>query len=102
MIPAYNRQKNNKTGDKTGIRDALYPVLERHGLLSEPERARRIIRHIERKGPRNPWGYLEGILQRNSDFDPEEETTDTTDRSQGAISAGEILRREGWNREAGQ
>ena len=94
--------KNNKTGENSGIRNALYPVLERHGLLSEPERARRIIRHIERKGPRNPGGYLEGILQRNSGFDPAEGTTDTTDRGQGATSAGEILRREGWNREAGQ
>jgi len=94
--------KNNKTGEKSGISNVLFPVLERHGLLSEPGRARRIIRHIERQSPRNPGGYLESILQKKPDFDPwEEESTDTTnsqqtDRGQGPVAVGDILRREGW------
>jgi len=63
-------KKNNRTGEKSGIPNALHPVLERHGLLSDQERARRIIRHIERKQPHNPGGYLESILQKKPDFDP--------------------------------
>jgi len=98
-------REQTRTEGHSRIREALNPVLERHGLFSEPERVRRIVRHIERKGPRNPGGYLESIFKKNPDFDPwEEEPTTTnrqqTDKGQGAISAGEILRRGGWGREA--
>jgi hypothetical protein len=90
-------KKNNRTGEKSGIGNALHVVLERHGLLSEPERVRRIIRHIERQNPRNPGGYLESILQKKPDFDPweEEETTNRTDR-QGPMAVGDILRQVGY------
>jgi hypothetical protein len=90
-------RKNNRTGEKSGIGNALHAVFERHGLLSEPERVRRIIRHIERKAPRNPGGYLESILQKKPDFDPweEAETTNRPDR-QGPMAAGEILRQAGY------
>ena len=92
-----DEKKNNRTGEKSGIPSMLYPVLERHGLLSEPERVRRVIRHIEQKAPRNPGGYLESILQQKPGFDPweEEESTSRTDR-QGPVAVGDILRREGY------
>jgi hypothetical protein len=95
-------KKNNRTGEQSGMRNALFPVIERHGLLSEPERAQRIIRHIEGKSPRNPGGYLESILQKNPGFDPwDEEPTEGTNsqqpaRGQGPVAAGDILRCEGW------
>ena len=97
-------KENNRTGEKTGIRNALHHVLERHGLLSFPERAGRIIRHIEGKNPHNPGGYLESILQKKPDFDPwEDEQTETTanrtDRQQGAVAVGDVLRRAGFSRE---
>jgi len=104
-----DKKKDNRTGENTGIRNALYPVLERHSLLSEPERARRIMRHIERKNPRNPGGYLESILQKKPDFDPWEEDhtepTNSTDRQQGPVALGDILRRGNFGsreQEAGQ
>ena len=98
-----SREEQTRTEAHSRIREALNPVLERHGLFSEPERARRIIRHIEGKNPRNPGGYLESIIRKNPDFDPcdEEPTTPNSkqaDRGQEAVSAGEILRREGWGR----
>jgi len=96
--------KNNRTGEKSGIRNALRPVLERHGLLSFPERAGRIIRHIEGKSPRNPGGYLEHILQQRPDFDPWEDepterTTNRADRQQGPVAIGDILCRTGFSKE---
>jgi hypothetical protein len=89
----------------------LLPVLQRHGLLSFPERANRLVRHIERKRLNNPGGYLEKILQRNPDFDPEDEEQETqdrqtdnnqTDRQRGPEATGEILRRLGYVAPGGQ
>ena len=95
-------KEKKRTEGHSRIREELNFVLERHGLFSEPERARRIIRHMEQKNVRSYGAYLEKVLQKNPAFDPEEETTDSqqTDRGQGAIAAGEILRRGGWGREA--
>jgi hypothetical protein len=76
----------------------LRPVLKRHGLLAEPERARRISRYIERKCLDNPGGYLEKILQRSPDFDPDageegqQEQPNQTNRQQGPRAVGDILR----------
>ena len=87
--------KDKRTEDHSRIREALNPVLKRHGVFSEPERARRIIRHMEQKNVRCHGAYLEKVLQKNPAFDPEEETSQQT----GAISAGELLHREGWRPE---
>jgi hypothetical protein len=98
-------EKDNRTGNQSGVRAGLHPVLARHGIFSDQERANRIIRHIERKNPNNPGGYLESILQRNPGFDPHEEG-ETTNRQQGPKAIGDILRNDGWpdpaNGEGGQ
>ena len=89
------RPEEEKNKDSHGSpppsRVSLYPVLSRHGIEPGSERARRLIRHIEAKGPNNPGGYLESILQKKPNFDPEE----PEDRQQGIHSAGDILRRMG-------
>jgi hypothetical protein len=91
-------EKNDKTGSNSGIRAGLHSVLHRHGLLSDHERVNRIIRHIERKNPRNPGGYLESILQRKPDFDPSdgEQPDRQTDAQRGPQALGDILRRAGY------
>ena len=42
--------------DRLEAGNALHSVLERHGLLSELEKTRRIIRHIQQRQPHNPGG----------------------------------------------
>jgi hypothetical protein len=88
----------NRTEDHSRIRGELNTVLERHGLFAEPERARRIIRHMEQKNVRSHGAYLEKVLQKNPAFDPGEETTNSqqTESGQGPVAIGEVLRREGW------
>jgi hypothetical protein len=94
--------KDKRTEGNSRIREELGAVLQRHGLLSEPERARRIIRHMEQKAVRSHGAYLEKILQKNPCFDPIEEPTNSADRQQGPVAAGDILRRAGFGQEAGQ
>jgi len=102
--PKQNREDKsikdkNRTEGYSRIREELTPVLERHGLFSEPERARRIIRHMEQKKVRSHGAYLAKILQADSAFDPEEETTNSqTNKGQGPVAVGDILRREGFSK----
>ena len=88
----------SRTEGHSRIREELNAVLNRHGLFSEPERARRIIRHMEQKNVRSHGAYLEKVLQKNPAFDPEEESANSqqTERGQGPVAVGEVLRREGW------
>ncbi len=85
------KEKDNKT------RPALFPVLKRHGIRLDSERARNILHYVEQKQPANPGGYLEHILQQKPDFDPfpdeshAEHNTPQADRQQGPRSARDIL-----------
>lgn len=89
-------EKNKDRHDSPPPRVNLYPVLSRHGIEPGSDRARRIIRHIEAKKPDNPGGYLESILQKKPNFDPEE----PEGRQQGIHSAGDILRQMGHSNQS--
>lgn len=106
------RIEKNRTDNREKsvvLHSVLTPVLKRHGLLSNPERVKRIVRHIERKSPRNPCGYLESILKEKPYFDPPEEPTEEraeeypasgdnrqADRQQGPMAVGEVLQNMGF------
>ena len=98
------RIEENRTDNREKsvvLHSVLLPVLKRHGLLSNPERVKRIVRNIERKSPRNPCGYLESILKEKPYFDPEYEEPEETDSKQtesgqGPQAVGDILRRTGF------
>lgn len=87
------KEKDNKT------RPALFPVLKRHGIRLDSERAGNILRYVEQMQPANPGGYLEHILQQKHDFDPlpdgdhQENRAGQADRQQGPQSARDILQR---------
>ena len=93
-------KEQKRTEGNSRVREEIHQVLERHGVFSEPERARRIIRHMELKNVRSHGAYLEKVLQKNPYFDPEEETPNSqqTERGQGPLAVGDILRREGFSR----
>lgn len=87
------KEKNKDRHDAPPpTRAVLFPVLSRHGIQPNSDRGRRIMQHIEAKRPNNPGGYLERILQEKPHFDPEE----TWERQQVIHSAGDVLKRMGY------
>lgn len=90
-----DKEKNRDRHEAPPMRFSLFPVLLRHHIPPESERARRIIRHMEEKQARNPAGYLESILKQKPGFDPMPENSPEQRQTGQAASAAEVLYRLG-------
>lgn len=89
-----DKDKNKTHPPPSNFRQSLLPVLKRHDIEPDSERGRRIIRYTERKGPGNPGGYLEKILQEKPYFDPSQDGADgpVSGRTGGPVSVKDALR----------